>query len=221
MSTPDIERDELVAAILRATAEMSTGRAAFTQVVAERFGLAATDVDCLGLLASEGAKAVGRLGEITALTTGATTRMVDRLEQAGYVRRVPDPADRRRVIVEPVAERTIAVARAFEPLDAAIRAALSPAPPADALEGSGLPACEAATPAASGARARPMASREPATVVSRKDRMARTSSGGVGERVARIAPSSGSKARVTATVRSATGSTMTRRRSAGSGTRRT
>ena len=44
---------------------------------------------------------VGRLGELTALTTGATTRMVDRLEQAGYVRRVPDPADRRRVIVEP------------------------------------------------------------------------------------------------------------------------
>ena len=127
---PEIERDELVAAILRATAEMSTGRAAFTQVVAERFGLAATDVDCLGLLASEGAMAVGRLGELTALTTGATTRMVDRLEQAGYVRRVPDPADRRRVIVEPVAERTIAVARAFEPLDAAIRAALSlPRPP--------------------------------------------------------------------------------------------
>ena len=71
MSTPEIERDELVAAILRATAEMSTGRAAFTQVVAERFGLAATDVDCLGLLASEGAMAVGRLGELTALTTGA------------------------------------------------------------------------------------------------------------------------------------------------------
>ena len=133
MSTPEIERDELVAAILRATAEMSTGRAAFTQVVAERFGLAATDVECLGLLAAEGAMAVGRLGELTALTTGATTRMVDRLEQAGYVRRVPDPADRRRVIVEPVPERTIAVARAFEPLDAAIRAALSPAPPADAL----------------------------------------------------------------------------------------
>jgi DNA-binding MarR family transcriptional regulator len=130
VSTPD-SNDELVAAILRSTAELSAGRAAFTQVVAERFGLAATDVECLGLLSSEGAMAVGRLGELTALTTGATTRMVDRLEQAGYVRRVPDPADRRRVIVEPVAERTLAVARAFDPLDAAIRAALSPAPAAD------------------------------------------------------------------------------------------
>ncbi|HEU0243532.1 MAG TPA: MarR family transcriptional regulator [Candidatus Limnocylindrales bacterium] len=127
MSTPDSERDDLVAAILRSTAELSAGRAAFTQVVAERFGLAATDVECLGLLSSEGPMAVGRLGELTALTTGATTRMVDRLEQAGYVRRVPDPADRRRVIVEPVAERTLAIARAFDPLDAATRDALSPA----------------------------------------------------------------------------------------------
>jgi DNA-binding MarR family transcriptional regulator len=128
VSTPESERDELVAGILRAAAELGTGRAAFTQVVAERFGLAATDVECLGLLASEGAMAVGRLGELTALTTGATTRMVDRLEQAGYVRRVPDPADRRRVIVEAVPERTAAVARAFDPLDEAIRAALSPTP---------------------------------------------------------------------------------------------
>ena len=40
---------------------------------------------------------VGRIGELTGLTTGATTRLVDRLEQAGFVRRVADPADRRRV----------------------------------------------------------------------------------------------------------------------------
>ena len=130
MSTPEPDGD--VSAILRATAELSTGRAAFTQVVAERFGLAATDVECLGLLAAAGSMAVGRLGELTALTTGATTRMVDRLEQAGYVRRIPDPGDRRRVIVEPVPDRTAAVARAFDPLDAAIRAALSPTPPDDA-----------------------------------------------------------------------------------------
>jgi len=125
MSTPNPDRDELIAAILRASAEMSTSRAAFTQVVAERFGLAATDVECLGLLAAEGAMPVGRLGELIALTTGATTRMVDRLEQAGYVHRVPDPADRRRVIVEAVAERTGSVAAAFDPLDAAARDALA------------------------------------------------------------------------------------------------
>ena len=35
--------------------------------------------------------------------------MIDRLEQAGFVRRVPDPADRRRVIVEAIPEKVAAV----------------------------------------------------------------------------------------------------------------
>jgi DNA-binding MarR family transcriptional regulator len=131
VSTPNLDADARIAAILRTSAELSTGRAAFTQVVAEQFGLAATDVECLGLLSSNGAMPVGQLGELTALTTGATTRMVDRLEQAGYVRRVADPTDRRRVIVEPVRERTLAIARAFDPLDSAIRAAVAPASPGE------------------------------------------------------------------------------------------
>ena len=43
------------------------------------------------------------------LTTGAVTRVIDRLEQAGYVRRTTDPADRRRVVVEVVPERVATV----------------------------------------------------------------------------------------------------------------
>lgn len=34
------------------------------------------------------------------LTTGAVTGLIDRLEKAGLARRVPDPDDRRRVVVE-------------------------------------------------------------------------------------------------------------------------
>ena len=56
-----------------------------------------------------GATTAGRLAEITGLTSGAVTRVIDRLEQAGYVRRVPDPADRRRVIVEVVPEKVAAI----------------------------------------------------------------------------------------------------------------
>ena len=43
------------------------------------------------------------------LTTGAVTRVIDRLEQAGYVRRTTDPADRRRVVIEVVPERVATV----------------------------------------------------------------------------------------------------------------
>ena len=42
----------------------------------------------------------GRLAEATGLTTGAMTTVLDRLERAGYARRIRDAADRRRVLVE-------------------------------------------------------------------------------------------------------------------------
>lgn len=48
-----------------------------------------------------GAMPAGRLAELTWLTTGSVTGIIDRLEKAGYVRRANDPKDRRRTIVEP------------------------------------------------------------------------------------------------------------------------
>ena len=79
------------------------------QTVAVRFGLSESDVEALEVLIDTGAATAGRLSELMGLTTGAVTRVIERLEQAGYVRRVPDPADRRRVIVEPVPEKLAAV----------------------------------------------------------------------------------------------------------------
>jgi DNA-binding MarR family transcriptional regulator len=125
VSSPHSRRDELIAAILRATADVAARRTAHGQAVAERLGLASADVEVLTALSVEGAMTVGRIGELTGLTTGATTRMVDRLEQAGFVRRVPDPGDRRRVIVEPAGDRGSAVVRAFDPIELAARQALA------------------------------------------------------------------------------------------------
>lgn len=98
----DVSRNELIAAVLRAVRKESSQAALFSQAVAERMGLAVTDVECLEVLQEEARLTVGRLADLTGLTTGSATRMVDRLEQSGYVRRVPDPTDRRRVLVEPV-----------------------------------------------------------------------------------------------------------------------
>jgi DNA-binding MarR family transcriptional regulator len=91
-----------MAAVLRAIRKETAQAALFSQAVAERLGLAGIDVECLEILNDEGSLTVGRLAELTGLTTGSATRMVDRMEQAGYVRRVPDPTDRRRVMVQPV-----------------------------------------------------------------------------------------------------------------------
>ncbi|WP_062995059.1 MarR family winged helix-turn-helix transcriptional regulator [Nocardia mikamii] len=72
------------------------------QAGAKAVGLGATDLYALNILELSGAMTPGELGARTGLTTGPTTRLIDRLEQGGYVRRAPDPADRRKVIVEPV-----------------------------------------------------------------------------------------------------------------------
>jgi DNA-binding MarR family transcriptional regulator len=70
------------------------------QAAAEALGLHPTDLHAANLIDLAGTITAGELAERTGLTTGATTRLIDRLEQAGIARRRGDPADRRRVIVE-------------------------------------------------------------------------------------------------------------------------
>ncbi|MEU2026438.1 MarR family transcriptional regulator [Streptomyces sp. NPDC016469] len=80
--------------------------ALFNQAVADRLGLHPTDLQCLNLLGLEAAPVTtGRVAELTGLTTGSATRLVDRLVRAGYVTRARDTADRRRVLVAAVPER--------------------------------------------------------------------------------------------------------------------
>ncbi|MGH3087718.1 MAG: MarR family transcriptional regulator, partial [Rubrobacteraceae bacterium] len=80
-------------------------------ILAGRFagvaGLHATDVRALWVLAEAGAPlAVGELGGRLDLSNGAATRVVDRLERAGYVERGRDATDRRRVKVRLTGEVT-------------------------------------------------------------------------------------------------------------------
>ena len=81
---------------------MSTETIMFHQSVADVLGLHITDHKCLDLIRQYGAMPAGRVAELTGLTTGAVTGIIDRLEKAGYVRRANDPKDRRRTIVEPI-----------------------------------------------------------------------------------------------------------------------
>jgi DNA-binding MarR family transcriptional regulator len=52
------------------------------------------------VLQEAGPISAGELGAATGLSAGAITTLVDRLERDGFVRRVDDPDDRRRVLVE-------------------------------------------------------------------------------------------------------------------------
>lgn len=78
----------------------------FNQAVADRLGMHPTDVQCLNLLTQEGEPlTTGQVAELTGLTSGSATRLVDRLERGGYVRRERDTHDRRRVLVHVIPER--------------------------------------------------------------------------------------------------------------------
>jgi DNA-binding MarR family transcriptional regulator len=73
--------------------------------MSEMRGRSSAKSQCLAVLGETGAVTAGELAAHTGLTTGGITRVVDRLERAGLVRRQPDPGDRRRVLVAPVPDR--------------------------------------------------------------------------------------------------------------------
>ena len=72
----------------------------FHQRAASIVGIGMTDYQASSLLALERSMSAGELGAALGLTSGATTRLIDRMVTAGYARRVHDTDDRRRVIVE-------------------------------------------------------------------------------------------------------------------------
>ncbi|WP_343948992.1 MarR family winged helix-turn-helix transcriptional regulator [Nonomuraea longicatena] len=87
----------------------------FNQAMAEHLGLHPTDLQCVALLDLEpGPVTTGELAALTGLTPSATSRLVDRLEKAGFVVRHTDPGDRRRALVSLVPRTCAAVAEAWE-----------------------------------------------------------------------------------------------------------
>lgn len=94
----------------RALREFVTAVVVNGQVTADAAGLYATDLYVLNLLDLDVASSPGELAQRTALTTGAVTKLVDRLERMGLVRREPDPSDRRKVrltVIDSGAEEAI------------------------------------------------------------------------------------------------------------------
>ena len=92
----------------------------FSETVANAVGISSSDLECLDFLNIEGRVTAGRLAELTGLTTGAITGLVDRMEKAGLVRRERDEEDRRKVYIAIVPEALGKIASYYAPLQKAV-----------------------------------------------------------------------------------------------------
>ena len=92
----------------------------YGQTVANVAGIANSDLKCMDILYLEGRVTAGRLAEVTGLTTGAITGVIDRLEKAGLVRRERDEADRRKVFIAVVPEAAMKIGQFYVPMQQAM-----------------------------------------------------------------------------------------------------
>ena len=93
------KRAEILGELGRELRQFNGLGASFFRAVAARIGMTVTDMQVIDILDSTGSTTAGHLADLTGLTTGAITGMINRLEEAGLVRRERDPNDGRRVIV--------------------------------------------------------------------------------------------------------------------------
>jgi DNA-binding MarR family transcriptional regulator len=124
MSSKTERRQELEAALNSAMRDASGQGVLYSQAVAQRLGMNSTDLECLDHIL-RGPVTAGRLAELTGLTTGAITGVIDRLERVGLARRARDAHDRRKTLVRALPAVAERVAPLFEPMERSAMAVLS------------------------------------------------------------------------------------------------
>jgi DNA-binding MarR family transcriptional regulator len=99
-TTDDQLRERLLSALRDAGRAHSDATVVWHASIADAVGIHLTDYKTMSLLQRQGPMSAGAIAETTGLTTASVAALLNRLERRGFVRRGPDPTDRRRVIVE-------------------------------------------------------------------------------------------------------------------------
>jgi DNA-binding MarR family transcriptional regulator len=118
-------KKQLIAELIREFRASGNQDKAFDGLAAERLGVTETDLHCLNIIENSGRLSAGELAAESGLTAGAITGVLDRLATAGFARRVPDPADRRRINVEVTPAFYTSAERIWSPLAADWESTLS------------------------------------------------------------------------------------------------
>lgn len=94
------QKDRLIGEVAVEIRRRQAAADALDHAACDRMGINRTDARCVEIIDRHGGIAAGQLADESGLTTGSVTAMLDRMERDGYVRRVRDDQDRRRVTVE-------------------------------------------------------------------------------------------------------------------------
>jgi DNA-binding transcriptional regulator GbsR (MarR family) len=95
-----MSRESIIAAIIDEVRRNQRLTDMLDEGAAQLMGINRTDARAIDAIHQHGRVTAGELARELRLSTGAVTAVVDRLERAGYARRVADPDDRRRVLLE-------------------------------------------------------------------------------------------------------------------------
>ena len=113
------DRVELIHAVGKAVQAFQDATDAFDEAACVKLGINRTDLRCLAVIVERGPVAVGEIGRLVGLTRGAATTALDRVERAGYVRRIRSPNDRRGVLLEITLQGLEAAGAIWGPMAAA------------------------------------------------------------------------------------------------------
>jgi DNA-binding MarR family transcriptional regulator len=91
---------ELIGGLFSAVRTNQLATDKMDDAAARAMGVNRTDSRALDIVDRLGPVTAGRLSIDAGLSSGAVTAVIDRLVEKGYVRRVADPEDRRRVLIE-------------------------------------------------------------------------------------------------------------------------
>ena len=109
-----LSKDALIAEVGGLVMRWQDATQRHDEAVGARWRLNASERLCLSFL-MRGPQTASAIAAETRLTPAAVTALVDRLAERGFVRRRPDPNDRRKVMVEAGEAAMALVAEAYQP----------------------------------------------------------------------------------------------------------
>lgn len=116
-----MSKEDLINAVADAARDNTKATVYFHTAVAEATGMCPSDHKAVDLILQRGGMTAGELSSETGLASASVTSLIDRLETRGYVRRVRDGSDRRRITVEAVPDKLDELATLFVPLKRGVR----------------------------------------------------------------------------------------------------